>query len=62
MSQLIELVRDMGVPFSTGVIIFVIIGLTSVVGALVAVVGAIARHRLDIQFKRELLDRGMNYR
>lgn len=59
MSQFIELIRDMGVPFSTGVVIVLIIGLTSVAGALVAVVGSIARHRQDIQFKRELLDRGM---
>jgi hypothetical protein len=59
MSQFVELVRHMGVPFSTGVVIFLIIGLTSVLGALIAVVGTVVRHRQGIQFKRELLDRGM---
>jgi hypothetical protein len=59
-TQLIELIRGMGVPFSTAIVIVLFICLTSLVVLIAGMIEAFVRHRLDLRFKREMLDRGMS--
>ena len=66
MSQIIELINSLGQPFSMVATICLIFALVAVVGTIATMIGIIAKevrkyagHRQDLDFKRELLDRGM---
>jgi hypothetical protein len=66
MSQLLDLIRGLGAPFNMIATICLIFALVAAVGAIATMVGAIAKeirkfasHRQELEFKRELLERGM---
>ena len=66
LSQLFDLIRSLGAPFSMIAAICLFFAAVGVVGAIAAMFGAIAKeirkfacHREELDFKRELLDRGM---
>lgn len=66
MSPLLDFIRDLGAPFRMVVTICSIFALVAVVGAIAAMIRTIAKelrkyasHRHELEFKRELLERGM---
>ena len=60
MSQLLELINDLGRPYSL-VAFFVLIGVvSSVITSVVKQIRKYFCHRQEIEFKREMLDRGMS--
>lgn len=66
MSQIVELIRGLGTPFDMVATVCLIFALAGIVGAGAAMIAAIAKeirkyacHRQELEFKRELLDRGM---
>lgn len=60
MSQFVQLIRDMGTPFNMIVMICLIFAFSSVIGVIVDQVRKYLCHRQDLDFKREMLDRGMS--
>lgn len=66
MSELIDLIRGLGTPFNMVAAVCLIFALMGVLVAFAGMIAAIAKeirkyacHQQDLQFKRELLDRGM---
>lgn len=60
MTQLIEMIQGMGVPFSTAIVIVAIISFAMLVFVVAAMIEAFVRHRQDLQFKRDMLERGLS--
>ena len=60
MSELIELINDLGRPYSL-VAFFVLIGVvSSVITSVVKQIRKYFCHRQELEFKREMVDRGMS--
>lgn len=59
MSSFVELMRNVPPPFNMVVYIILIISVGSVLQSLMKQIRKYASHRQELDFKRELLDRGM---
>jgi len=59
MSSLTELIRTVPTPFNMVVIIVLITSCAGVVSAVAKQIRKYACHRQELEFKRELLDRGL---
>jgi hypothetical protein len=60
MSQLLELIKDLGPPFNFVAFICLFFAVASVIGSVVKQSRKYLCHRQEIEFKREMLDRGMS--
>ena len=60
MSQLFELIQGLHTPFNMVAIICLFFAVSSVIAALASQVRKYVCHRQEIEFKREMLDRGMS--
>ena len=60
MSQLLDLIKDLGPPFNLVAFICLIFAVASVIGTVVKQIRKYLCHRQEIEFKREMLDRGMS--
>ncbi len=60
MNQLFELIKDLGMPFNFFAFICLFFAVASVIGSVVKQIRKYLCHRQEIEFKREMLDRGMS--
>ncbi|MEM8944564.1 MAG: hypothetical protein AAGD11_05210 [Planctomycetota bacterium] len=60
MSSFVNLMQNVPPPFNMVVYIFLIIGIGSVLTSLMKQIRKYACHRQELDFKRELIDRGMD--
>lgn len=60
MTQLLELIKDLGPPFNFFAIVCLFFAVASVIGTVVKQIRKYLCHRQEIEFKREMLDRGMS--
>lgn len=59
MHEIIDAIMSLGGPFAMVVFIVLIATASSVIGAIAKEIRKFADHRQDVEFKRELVDRGM---
>ena len=59
MSQLFELIKNLPTPFNMVATICLIFAVSSVIASVVKQARKFVCHRQEIEFKREMLDRGM---
>ena len=60
MSQLFDLIQGLRTPFNMVATICLIFAVASVIGSIVKQIRKFVCHRQEIEFKREMLDRGMS--
>ena len=60
MNQLFELIQGLPTPFNMVATICLIFAVSSVIASVVKQVRKFICHRQEIEFKREMLDRGMS--
>ncbi|MCH7751720.1 MAG: hypothetical protein IH898_06140 [Planctomycetes bacterium] len=60
MSQLFQLIQGLHTPFNMVATICLIFAVTSVIASVVKQIRKYVCHRQEIEFKREMLDRGMS--
>jgi Na+-translocating ferredoxin:NAD+ oxidoreductase RnfG subunit len=60
MSQFLDQITRLPTPFNMVVLIVLIGAISGIITTLVKQIGALARQRQDLAFKRELIDRGMS--
>jgi hypothetical protein len=60
MNQLFELINSLGMPFNLVAFIVLIGAVSSVITSVVKQIRKYFCHRQEIEFKREMLDRGMS--
>ncbi len=59
MNQLFELIQGLHTPFDMVAIICLIFAVSSVIASVVKQIRKFVCHRQELEFKREMLDRGM---
>jgi len=60
MSQLFELIQGLQTPFNMVAIICLFFAVSSVIAAIAGQIRKYVCHRQELEFKREMLDRGMS--
>jgi hypothetical protein len=60
MNQLFDLIRDLPTPFNMVAVLCLIFAVASVIGSFFKQLRKYVCHRQEIEFKREMVDRGMS--